>query len=342
MDINSLPLPPFFSEIYGDAPETWQVEALPAHASPRRYYRVHVPGRHPDRFLLMQMPEDTFASDEVSQATVRPPQELPFLSVQRWMRECGLPLPEVYAARLPFVALEDLGSESFEDRYKSADAAEGARLYAKAVDLLVSMHTRCASPPAGHIVAQRKFEAELLRSELDHFREWGVEAQRGSLPSAERRALDACFERLVQELLAVPRGFVHRDFQSRNLMWHRAERDALYIIDFQDALMGPRPYDLVALLCDSYVDLDLPLQEAMIARYVASSALSPDEAAAFPRWFWLQALQRKLKDTGRFVFLDRVRGNPDFLPYLPQSLVYVRRALQQLDDYREVARYVES
>ena len=47
-------------------------------------------------------------------------------------------------------------------------------------------------------------------------------------------------------------------------MW---KADELVVIDFQDALQGPRPYDLVALLCDSYVDLPVGLQDAMIVRY---------------------------------------------------------------------------
>ena len=44
----------------------------------------------------------------------------------------------------------------------------------------------------------------------------------------------------------------HRDYHSRNLMLHGG---ALYIIDFQDARIGPDTYDLVSLLRDSYVDL---------------------------------------------------------------------------------------
>ena len=38
-------------------------------------------------------------------------------------------------------------------------------------------------------------------------------------------------------------------------------------------------------------------------------------------------MQRKLKDAGRFVFIDRVRGNPSFLGYIDDSLAYVRAAL---------------
>ena len=47
-------------------------------------------------------------------------------------------------------------------------------------------------------------------------------------------------------------GACHRDYHSRNLMLHAQN---LYIIDFQDARMGPDTYDLASLLRDSYVDL---------------------------------------------------------------------------------------
>ena len=57
---------------------------------------------------------------------------------------------------------------------------------------------------------------------------------------------------MIDELAAEPRVLCHRDYHSRNLMLHE---DRLYIIDFQDARMGPDTYDLVSLLRDSYVDL---------------------------------------------------------------------------------------
>ena len=57
---------------------------------------------------------------------------------------------------------------------------------------------------------------------------------------------------VIEELAAEPRVLCHRDYHSRNLMLHDEQ---LYIIDFQDARMGPDTYDLVSLLRDSYVDL---------------------------------------------------------------------------------------
>ena len=58
----------------------------------------------------------------------------------------------------------------------------------------------------------------------------------------------------------------HRDYHSRNLMLHEGE---LYIIDFQDARMGPDTYDLVSLLRDSYVDLTEEVVDDLIAYFLA-------------------------------------------------------------------------
>jgi hypothetical protein len=68
----------------------------------------------------------------------------------------------------------------------------------------------------------------------------------------------------------------------------------------------------------------------MIERYAALRRIDPD---LLRREFWHVALHRKLKDAGRFVYIDRVRKNPDFLQWYPQSLVYVGRAMAQLDGF---------
>ena len=81
-------------------------------------------------------------------------------------------------------------------------------------------------------------------------------------------------------------------------------------------LVGPRVYDLVALLCDSYIlDLDLDLQNAMIERYAAAASNSIPIRSS--REFWVVALHRKLKDAGRFVFIDRERSDASFLRVVP-------------------------
>jgi len=108
------------------------------------------------------------------------------------------------------------------------------------------------------------------------------------------------------------------------------------MIDFQDAMRGPFIYDLVALLRDSYVEVPEPLLSELIERYRQRRTVG-GEAGAFRRLFEVCALQRKLKDAGRFVYLDAERGNSSFLEHIPLSLQYVRETLAQLEGYHGLA-----
>ena len=157
--------------------------------------------------------------------------------------------------------------------------------------------------------------------------------------------MDRCFDELARRLAGEPAGFTHRDYQSRNIMVLQGGEQAL--IDFQDALLGPRQYDLVSLLRDSYVTLDQDLIGRMVGRYLVATAAAggPEiDAGEFREVFDLLTVQRKLKDAGRFVYIDRVKSNADFLQFVPVALGYVREAFGRLpamaDLQAVLSRYV--
>ena len=58
------------------------------------------------------------------------------------------------------------------------------------------------------------------------------------------------------------------DGEWRSLCW----------IDFQDALLGPRVYDLVALLNDSYQTFDRAFVEARLDEYARAARSAPRRA----------------------------------------------------------------
>ena len=60
------------------------------------------------------------------------------------------------------------------------------------------------------------------------------------------------------------------------------------------------------------------------------------EYAPFRAVFDLLTVQRKLKDAGRFVFIDRVKKNPGFLVSIPASLPNVRDAFARRPDLAEL------
>jgi aminoglycoside/choline kinase family phosphotransferase len=336
MHADGVDLLPALHRLFGPTLPPLSLSKLRGDASTRSYYRIErSDGIAPHRSLIaMRLPEDARKPDEISNAAPSAgPPELPFIDVQRMLAARGLPVPAVLvddtAGRI--LLLEDLGDETFEARLRTQPQTEWRARYAEAALLLARMHTACdAQKPEESIAFRRTFDRTLLRSELDHFREWGLEAPHGPLAAHDRHTLDACFDRICDRILALPQGFVHRDYQSRNLMW--APRgpggaSVLTIIDFQDALYGPQAYDLVALLNDSYVVLDAELQRVTVLSYANARGFSAAQTEALLTGFQLVAVQRKLKDAGRFVFIDRVRGNPSFLVHYPQSLRYAGRAL---------------
>jgi len=314
-------------EIYGEPAPSAEVIKLRGDASTRSYFRVRVeeaPTSCPRSLIVMQLPEDAFRSDEGGKQPDS--QRLPFLEVAELLESKGVPVPSIYVEDLAngIIVLEDLGDVTFEQHLRGTPRAQWQPAYRDAIGLLADLHERCADLPGSSIVSKRRFDRELLDWELDHFREWGLEALFGPLDSDQTATLRDAFSRIALEIEAMPFGFVHRDYQSKNLMV--GPTGTLTLIDFQDALLGPRVYDLVALLCDSYVPLDLKLQESMIERYAALRRIDP---STLRREFWMVTLHRKLKDAGRFIYIDRVRKNAEFLQWYPRSLLYVGRAIAQ-------------
>jgi N-acetylmuramate 1-kinase len=324
-------------QFVGKQVDELQVIALAGDASSRRYHRVILPGgNEPESLIVMELPEDALASDEITRGSR--PEELPFLNVGRHMQERGLPVPKIYldAVDSGALLLEDLGEVQFADKVQEATLETKRSWYGVAVDLMTKMHRSMWPAPKGCLAATRTFDYDLLRFELDHYREWGAEALlEKTLDSDTRQRLDNAFDVLAKEISTLPQGFVHRDYQSRNLMvlGDEPRQENLVIIDFQDAFGGPRIYDLVALLNDSYVDLEGDFKEEMVARYAEKMELDEGELL---NEFRLITIQRKLKDGGRFVFIDRVKGNPKFLPFVDGSFARVRSGLARLEGHQDL------
>jgi hypothetical protein len=318
------------------------IKKLKGDASNRSYYRV---GTAPESWVVMVMPpEASKKSEEASKG--EPPKELPFVNVHRYLEKLGVRVPRIlrYDEPAGMMVLEDLSDVTFEA------ALEGGKnnqaLYTRAVDLLARLRAQAERQPDAECLAfTRAFDEDLYDWELHHFREWGLEVWSGKKPTdTERAELDRIFRDIARQLAAAPRGFTHRDYQSRNIMVKDGE---LVVIDFQDALQGPRQYDLVALLRDSYVELDRAFVDTMLDRYIATFSEVTGEridAKSFKAFFDLLTIQRKLKDAGRFEFINRVKGNPGFLVSIPASLRYVRDAFKARPEMsglqKLVAKYV--
>lgn len=325
------------------ADEIAEIDPLSGQASNRRYYRIYAKSGR--QYILMQVPVgDVGKRSEEASASPDPDAELPFLAVGRYLHKVGVPVPAVYfyLEAEGQMLIEDLGDRSLEQVVIGAPSEFTVFYYKKAIETLLDWQRKTAAKAApDHLAFKRSFTLDLLYWECEHFLEYGIEDfYKTRIPAETRKDVEEEFKRLCQELVALPYCLVHRDFQSRNLHLHDYQ---IVCIDFQDALMGPFVYDLVALLRDSYVVL-APHELALLKEFYWEGARRNGYAsrwgvdkARFERAFHLQTVQRKLKDAGRFQYIHTVKKNSQFLPCRKPSLAYVREALALLPDYARLA-----
>jgi N-acetylmuramate 1-kinase len=300
-----------------------RVVPLTGDASDRKYFRI-IPADRASIVLALHAGPITYA-------------DLPFANVAELMQRIGLPVPSVlgHSDALGILALQDLGDVTLQAHLGAASPSEHAALYRQAVTLIELLQRRGEEMKSDRYLPYNiAFDVEKLTWELEFFTKNFVTGYRGvTLTSAERSALTDEWSSIVEELAAEPRVLCHRDYHSRNLM---LSDGSLYIIDFQDARMGPDTYDLVSLLRDSYVDITDRELDELIAYFLALTRYIPDGGAdEFRRRFDLMALQRNLKALGTFGYQTITRANPVYIQYMPRTLRYAR---SNLEKYSRFAR----
>jgi N-acetylmuramate 1-kinase len=304
-----------YLEAFGFAPRVSQVVPLTGDASDRRYFRVRL---HGEPSFVLSLHAGPIAFDTMA-----------FVSVARLLSRVPLPVPAIlhHSDALGIIGLQDLGDITLQAHLGAASPDEHAELYRQAVSFLAEMQRRGAEfesreYPPYHVA----FDVEKLTWELEYFTKHYLIAYRGAVFSAsDRQALRQEFGHIVTDLAAEPRVLCHRDYHSRNLMLHAG---SLYIIDFQDARMGPDTYDLVSLLRDSYVDLTSSQVDELVAFFRAlTGRASVDDAHEFRRRFDLMALQRNMKALGTFGYFATARDNTVYIQYMPRTVNYVKANL---------------
>lgn len=300
-------------------PDTVRMSAVADDASFRRYFRLHldesVPGMSPR--ILMDAPPEKEDSHG-------------FVAIARQWREAGLPLPEVFAfddAR-GFLELEDLGDTPLMTALTSTEHAD--HYYGEAIGLLEQLHEL----PLADLPA---YDDARLKAEMDLFPEWCL----GQLLDMPHDRRYAAWETLCGQLLTAARAqplvTVHRDFHAQNLFLHAdagQSRETLWIIDFQDAVIGPENYDLISLLRDRHWRWPEPamarwIEQARLAalpRYAAAGLPAPSPLE-YRQSVERMGVQRNLKILGIFARLTLRDAKPRYLTLMPRFLGHLREGL---------------
>jgi aminoglycoside/choline kinase family phosphotransferase len=297
---------------------------LAGDASSRSYYRIESP--ESSRSFVLQCSESFPAASSASH---------PYLSALALLKSLKVAAPTCIeiSPENGWVLLEDLGDETLQKHMTLP-------FYRRAVDWVVDWTVEIERKrqnndafPGPHL--GWAFDFEKLDFEMRH-------TARYLIKEFFKKDADK-FLGLVHansDYLAVrPRFFCHRDYHCRNLMMKSGE---LYVIDFQDARMGPITYDIVSLLWDPYVNLDGAWKDELLAYWkkgllvkAGADATRVTEVISAQTELAIELermkIQRLLKAAGSYASFLATKGRRDYLPGIEPALRDTMDALVRLD-----------
>jgi len=313
----------------------FEIVTLKGDASDRSYFRVHYFRRSTEEkssIIVMQLKEPSLEK------------EPDFNRMQKFLYHLDIPVPEIlhYDAERGLLFLEDGGDTHLADLAQSSPDSI-ITWYQKAIELIVVMQTRVTKNMRSYCPAYSlKFDVEKLMWEMDFMiKHYITGFLNRKLNQDEDSKIRTALLGLCETLAKEERVFVHRDFHSRNLMLR--EKD-LMLIDFQDARMGPRQYDLVSLLKDSYVVLEEETRNELLSYYL--QRMEQEEGrqlthSSFLKIFDYMSIQRNLKAIGTFAFQHVEHKNERYIEYIEPTLQYIQDTLHSRPDLEPLGQVLK-
>lgn len=286
---------------------------IPGDLSPRRYYRcmLNEVNIKIHSNTLMVMVFDSIIPPE-SEAKLVYTSDVSFLELASFFDKNQIPVPKIFLDRrdIGVILLEDLGSDTLINILKSQPNL-AFQYYAQACEIIKTIQN---IPIDNQFFAfNRALELSVFKRETESFKKYFLD---GDLSEGHRKQLEECIDLVCEEVAGFKQVLVHRDFHSWNLMIDSEKR--LRVIDFQDALMGPRAYDLVALLHERDIDYALTNEQILKLEDEYFSAYQDPEVRnyEYPR----VQLQRDIKTTGLFKRCVVERNLPSYGTWIPGNI----------------------
>lgn len=272
----------------------------------RRYFRVRTPDH---TFILMET-----VPDHIQTATMGHKLSA-FIRIDEWLRHYGIHAPEIVAEdeHEGYVLLEDFGDVSVHAALERGDAKQ---LYSAATDVLIAMRDKL---PECNELGLPTYKDSYIRKGRQRIVDWYIPATRKAKNNDDLLpGYLAAWDEVATNLPAPPIGFIHGDYHAQNLML--LADGSCGVLDFQDAMWGPLPYDLANLLESIRRDVPADIHEAMLQRYGA------DEN--FRAWFRVMATQFHCRIIGQVLRLAIVSGKTELLQYMPRIQNYIVQGLK--------------
>jgi aminoglycoside/choline kinase family phosphotransferase len=333
--------------------EELTVTRLTGDASTRAYFRAQAKSRSVIVALYGSPFDETErATDRLTKAeSANPAARLTFandpcahIELTTLLTAAGLPVPPVLAVSGQDAAMliEDVGDIKLQDWLQDRSNDEVIQAYRHAIELVVRIQDATQQGlETDSICTHLAFDEGKLRWELGFFfANYFNKYLQVKLDPATANAVQSDFKTLCVDLAARPRVLTHRDYHARNLMMHD---DKMFIIDYQDARMGPASYDVASLLSDPYTTLARDVVLDLIEEFIeakSKSKLPLPDVDEFRVELELMTVQRMLKAMGTYASQAAV-GNSVYVPYIEPALERALAAMKSLGRFQATRELLE-
>ena len=309
-------------------------------ASTRRYFHVRHDGKD---MVLMDAPNGPdgvpLKGGKPYSAMVHLAEDCyPFIALAAWLRSLGLQAPKIIAqdCAAGFILMEMLHGTVYADIPVSKHP-----LYARALQCLLVVQNAPLPPylavPGASEKGREKYQlscydTSVFCHEVSLLADWYVSAHEPQdLSATARKDYASIWHGVVRHLDRSHDVVVLRDYHASNLIWMPQKNglSAVGHLDFQDAVIGPKAYDVASLLQDARRDISPAQEKAFLTYYMqqARAQWPHFDEDAFLKDYVIVATQRCSKILGIFARLAKRDGKHMYLQHIPRVQKLLRRNL---------------
>lgn len=316
IDNESSPLLLLFKETFLNLPD--DVEKLSGSGSNRGYYRLQM-----GKFSAIGVKGESLEENRT------------FIKMATFLTQQGLPVPRIYAVSKDemYYLQQDLGSVSLFDLIQKEIAngfasPEIIALLKETVKRLIEIQVKGSKMDFEICFPEAEFDATAMMWDLNYFKYCFLKS--AGIPFDERR-LEGDFQRIVEvtSRKEMPKLFMYRDFQSRNVMVFNNQP---YLIDFQGGRKGPMLYDVVSFLWQAKAQFPDALRKELLNLYVSGMRdLGIGKKVVYEEFLPYFVLLRQLQTLGAYGLRGFGEGKSHFLESVPFALREVMKTLERVE-----------
>jgi aminoglycoside/choline kinase family phosphotransferase len=284
--------------------QPYTIQALAGDASFRQYFRCNAD----KNYILSYEPQ-------------QPNQVLETIDKFNLLARNKLPVPNIYAfsEELGLTLQTDLGTTTLYDLKNDQSFFKYAYQSIELINTIIKIPT----------TKLPHFNKQHIKQELELVPKWLLKITNTTWSTQQQQSYNNICDKLIHEITKLTPVVIHRDFHSRNIMIFDNKP---FLIDAQDAMLGPCLYDFASLTKDCYITWpDLTVQELLNNFYETNKAYFKSKEHCYLCFDFI-SIQRHLKAIGIFARLSLRDKKHQYLNDINPTLNKIRTNIAKHPD----------